>query len=204
MTVKVKICGISTREAIEAAQNNGASLLGFVFCKKSVRNITPAQAAELAKYTKIPKVAVTVDADDNLLDEIIKNLNPEYIQLHGNETDERAAEIKKKYNIKLIRAINPHPAPDAGSKIPHQVRDVYSFLLFDSPGGGTGKQFDYTSFKAPAQPWFLSGGLNASNIAEAVKQTGAKFIDVSSGVESTRGVKDTNLIKEFLQATKVI
>lgn len=193
MTVKAKICGLSTPEAIEAAQNNGASFLGFIFAEKSPRFITPTKAAELAAYAKIPKVAVVVDASDNFLDEIVSALKPDYIQLHGSETDERAKEIKARYNIKLIRALELGQNVESG---------IYDFLMFDSPGGGTGKQFDYTSFSTPKHPWFLSGGLDAGNLADAVAATGAELVDVSSGVESARGVKDLNKIVQFLNAAK--
>ena len=189
--IKVKICGIKTPEALHAAESGGANFLGFVFCEKSPRNINMATAKQLGAITKIPKVAVTVDASDELIADIIGNLKPDYIQLHGTETEARAQEIKSKFNIKLIKALSPntnHPSPT-----------LYDFLMFDSPGGGTGKQFDYSNFKAPKGiDWFLSGGLNAQNVEEAIKKTGAKFVDVSSGVESERGVKSSELIKQFL------
>lgn len=190
--IKVKICGIKTPEALEAAQNNGADFLGFVFCESSPRNIDMPTAKQLGALAKIPKVAVTVNASDELLANIIANLQPDYIQLHGDETDARAKEIKEKFGIKLIKALTPntqHPTP----------QKIYDFLLFDSAGGGTGKQFDYLNFKAPQGiDWFLSGGLNAENVQDAIKTTGAKFVDVSSGVESQRGVKSSELIKQFL------
>lgn len=192
MTIKVKICGLKTREAVETADQNGAEFLGFIFAEKSPRYITPQEAGKISEGVKAKKVAVVVNASDELLDEIVNHLKPDYIQLHGNESDFRANEIKSKYNIKLIKALTPNPKNLTPQKI-------YDFLLFDSPGGGTGKQFDYSGFKAPAQPWFLSGGLNIENLAEAVKTTGATYVDVSSGVESERGVKSIEKIKEFLK-----
>lgn len=193
MTLKVKICGLSTKEAIETAQDNGADFLGFVFFDRSPRNIKPTKAAELAPFAKLPKVAVTVNASDEFIDSIVKNLKPEYIQLHGTETLARAKEIKEKFGVKIIKATTPDKVDE---------NPLYDFLMIDSPGGGTGKQFDYANFKAPVQPWFLSGGLNSANIREAVQATGAKFVDISSGVESVRGVKDINKIAEFLKTAK--
>jgi phosphoribosylanthranilate isomerase len=190
MKIKAKICGLKTREAVETADQNGAAFLGFIFAEKSPRYITPLEAGKISHGVKAKKVAVVVDASNELLEDIVKNLKPDYIQLHGKESDARAKEIKEKYNIKLIRAMEPNTQAPQG---------VYEFLLYDSPGGGTGKQFDYAGFQAPSQPWFLSGGLNIENLAEAVKTTGAEYVDVSSGVESERGVKDLNKIKDFLK-----
>jgi phosphoribosylanthranilate isomerase len=214
MTIKVKICGLKTREAVEVADNNGADFLGFVFCEKSPRNITPIDAGKISQGVKAKKVAVVVDASDEMLAEIMKHLKPDYIQLHGNESDERISEIKNKYNIKSIKAldVNRHFVSEndpshSKNRTPQQSREdgLYDFILFDSPGGGTGVQFDYEGFKSPIKiEWFLSGGLNAQNITEAVKITGAKMVDISSGVESTKGVKDLTKIKEFLELTKTL
>lgn len=191
--ITVKICGLNTAEAVKAAENGGAEFLGFIFHPPSPRYITPADAGIISRNAKAKKVAVVVDAANELLEDIIRNLNPDYIQLHGNETDKRAEEIKQTFYIPLIKAIHNYQP----STINHQL---YDYLLFDSAGGGTGKQFDYTNFTPPQNiEWFLSGGLNAENVLAAIKQTGAKMVDVSSGVESTRGVKDANKIAAFLK-----
>ena len=192
MKVRAKICGLKTQEAIEVAQNNGAEFLGFIFAKDSPRYITPKDAGKVGKVATAKKVAVVVDPSDELLQEIIHELKPAYIQLHGNESKERAQEIKDRFNLPLIRAIRPNenPANDG----------LYDYFLVDSPfGGGSGKTFDWEAFQPPSGEWFLSGGLTAKNVAKAVKTTGAKMVDVSSGVESKRGVKDLAKIKEFLQ-----
>ena len=157
-------------------------------------------------------MAVVVEATDELLDDIIRNLNPDYIQLHGKETEKRAKEIREKFDIKLIRSVIASEQRERGnpdwiassSQATSRNDELYSFLLFDSEGGGTGKQFDYSGFKAPSQPWFLSGGLNAGNVAAAAKATGAKLLDVSSGVEREKGVKDPQKIIEFLKVVNGI
>lgn len=195
MIVKTKICGLQNKDEIEAAQDNGASFLGFIFAETSPRYIAPAKTTELRKYIKQPKVAVTVNASDALLAEIMQTLVPEFIQLHGDETLERAKEIRDKYEVKIIRAFTPDKV------VPHPA---YAYLLIDSGAGGTGKQFDYTNFVAPKQPWFLSGGLTAENVKDAIARTGAKLVDVSSGVERQRGVKDLDMMKNFLKATHVL
>lgn len=182
---------------MQTAQDNGAEFLGFVFYDPSPRNISFEAAAELGKISAAKKVAVTVDADDELLTQIISSLQPDYIQLHGSETEERAEEIKSKFNVALIKAANPNYQ---SSIISHQL---YDYLLIDSPKdelpGGNGKTFDWNNFTPPTKDWFLSGGLNISNIEQAIKATGASMVDISSGVEAQRGVKDLGLIKQFLE-----
>ena len=198
MTVKVKICGLKTREAIIAAQDNGADFLGFIFAENSPRYITPIEAEKITKNATAKKVAVVVDATDEQLSNIILHLNPDYIQLHGSEHHVRAMLIKDKFKLPLIKAVTPDNYPTVTQL------DLFDYLLIDSPnGGGSGKSFNWRHFNPPhGKNWFLSGGLNAGNLAEAVKATGAQYIDVSSGVESTRGVKDIQKIKEFLQIAK--
>jgi phosphoribosylanthranilate isomerase len=137
-------------------------------------------------------VAVVVDASDELLAEIVEHLAPDFIQLHGKETEVRAAEIKLKFNIPLIRSCTNHE--------PQTTNHLYEHLLFDSPQAGSGKQFDYSNFTPPPHDnWFLSGGLTPENVAEAIAATGAKMVDVSSGVERERGVKNIELIEKFLE-----
>lgn len=196
MDIQAKICGIRTAEAAETAEAGGAKFLGFVFYPPSPRNVTPRAAANAARNAKAKKVAVVVDASDKLLDEIMKELNPDYIQLHGMESDERAHDIKEKYGVRLIRSRHPDSA--------HIAADLYDFILVDSPKGalpgGNGIPFDWVSFRPPSgKEWFLSGGLNVDNLADAVKITGASMVDVSSGVESAPGVKDANKITAFLK-----
>lgn len=191
MKVRAKICGLKTVEAIETAQDNGAEFLGFIFCANSPRHLAPIEAGRLGKAAKAKKVAVVVDADDSLLKAIVDELKPDYIQLHGQESDERAKDIKAKFGIPLIRSRHPDN-PEAG--------DLYDYLLIDPGKGGQGIAFDWENFSAPDQSWFLSGGLNPENVREAIKATNAQFVDVSSGVESSKGVKDLQKIKDFLKA----
>jgi len=192
MAIRAKICGLKTEEAIRAAQDNGAEFLGFIFHPKSPRYLTPEQAGKISKVATAKKVAVVVDADDEPLSNIILQLKPDYIQLHGEESELRAREIKDRFGLPLIRAIKPNQ---------YVFQNLYDYILVDSPnGGGSGKTFDWRNFTPPAQDWFLSGGLNAQNVKEAIATTGAKMVDVSSGVESAPGVKDLAKIKAFLKA----
>jgi phosphoribosylanthranilate isomerase len=208
MIIRTKICGLKTKDAVEAADGAGAAFLGFVFCEKSPRYVTPALAAEISADAVAAKVAVVVDASDELLNEIVAHLQPDFIQLHGKETEARAAEIKLRYaNIGLIKAFPAHSslltAHLESSK--QKAVSIYEYILLDSPQAGSGKQFDYSNFTPPAQDnWFLSGGLTPKNVAEAIAQTGAKMVDVSSGVESERGVKDIAKIEAFLEITNSI
>lgn len=193
--MKAKICGLKNRSDVLAADEAGAYFLGFVFYTPSPRNVSPQQAGEISADVSAKKVAVTVDASDEILTEIIEHLQPDYIQLHGKESEQRAAEIKAKFSLPLIRSCAANEYPES---------ELYDFLLIDSPGGGTGKQFDYTNFTAPNQSWFLSGGLDAENLVDAVQHTGARMVDVSSGVEREKGVKDAVLIREFMKKSQQI
>lgn len=212
MARKVKICGLTDEAAVSAAVEAGASYVGYVFFPPSPRHVSPEKAAFLhrAKGGSVPAVAVTVDADDALLGEIMHALNPAYLQLHGNESAARAQDIKKRWGVKIIRAFKVSSGDDIARA--HAFEDVADHLLFDAkppklPGmlpGGNGLSFDWAllagrSFK---KPWFLSGGLNAENLAKAVAQSGATMLDVSSSVESAPGVKDARLIRELMDAAK--
>ena len=205
MSVRAKICGLKSEEAIITAQNNGAEFLGFIFCAGSPRHLSPVKAGRIAKAATAKKVAVVVDADDTLLQTIIDELQPDYIQLHGKESDNRARDIKQKFKLPLIRSTLPNAYPSPTNAYPELVSgyagySLYDYLLIDAPGGGgKGVPFDWKSFTPPKQAWFLSGGLNVDNIREAVKTTGALMVDVSSGVESSPGVKDLDKIEIFLK-----
>ena len=199
MKIRAKICGLKTTEAIKAAETNGAEFLGFIFYPNSPRYITPLEAGKIAVNATAKKVAVVVDADDELLDEIVKHLKPDYLQLHGSETLARVKQIKQKYNLPIIKA----QTPDA-----IEENEAYDFILVDAPKGdlpgGNGVVFNWANFTPPKQQWFLSGGLNAGNISEALTSTQAKMVDISSGVESAPGVKDLYKIKEFLNRLQSI
>lgn len=209
MTIKAKICGLSTRETVNAAVAHGAAFLGFVFYEKSPRHVTPAQAAKLSEDVPdhVKRVALCVDADDHFLKEIIDVCEPDYLQLHGHESRERITDIRDRTNRPIMKAVRVSVQQDV-----HRAREFESVadcLLFDampSPAdtaalpGGNALSFDWNllSNTTWAVPWMLSGGLNRDNVKIAVRISGARMVDVSSGVESARGVKDAELIEEFL------
>lgn len=207
MAVKVKICGITTKEAAEAAVESGTHYIGFVIHPPSPRALTASQAATLKARIPphIKTVAVCVDPSDALLAEITEILAPGFLQLHGGETPERTAEIKRRFHIPVIKGLGIRSAADLDA-IPDVAAYADMLLLdahADSPEmpGGTGRVFDWSLLagRTIPLPWFLSGGLNAANLVEAVRATGATLVDVSSGVESSRGVKDPDKIRAFLR-----
>ncbi|MCY6383119.1 phosphoribosylanthranilate isomerase [Hoeflea prorocentri] len=211
MSVPVKICGLKTEEAVDAALKGGAAYIGFIFFPKSPRNITPRDAGLLAERARgrARTVAVTVNADDALLDEIVAGVKPDYLQLHGKESTERVAQIKERFGLPVIKAFAIREAADLAA-----VRDyvgVADQLLFDAkppPGaelpGGNGVAFDWSILSGldGGIDYLLSGGLNAGNISEAIIGTGAPAIDVSSGVEGAPGEKDPGLIAGFFEAVR--
>lgn len=197
----IKICGLKTPEAIEAAQE--ADYLGFIFFPASPRYITPENAGKLKPHTSQEIVAVTVDPDDMLLSNICAKLAPDYIQLHGSESPMRVKEIKQKFHIPVIKAFQiMEPGDFAQTKDFETVADLLLFDAKSSHGmhGGSGIAFDWhmlagRKFK---RPYFLSGGLNIGNIEDALSISGANMIDISSGVESSRGEKSPAMIAEFI------
>lgn len=213
MTTRVKICGLSTPETIEAAVAAGADYLGFAFIPKSPRNISYESGAALAGFvpSSVLKVALTVDADNATLDAVIEALHPDILQLHGAESPERLTELKSRYGLPLMKAIGiAEPGDPESADI---YRDSADLLLFDAKPpksmagalpGGNGLVFDWSLIAGhrPDTPWMLSGGLNAANVAEAVRITGAQAVDVSSGVETKPGCKSPDLIEAFIKAAK--
>jgi phosphoribosylanthranilate isomerase len=214
--IEVKICGICDREHLKVALDAGADYIGFVFVPDSVRYITPKDAAALVseyageirpKGRKV--VAVMADPDNQQLAEVLSGLSPDVVQLHGNESRERVREIGGLYDIRIMKAIAVESKADI-----QKAQDFVGYadlLLFDAkapngPNGGTGRSFDWDLLRDMkiTLPWFLSGGLDADNVAEAIATTGAKRVDVSSGVESSRGQKDARLIEGFIKAAKNI
>jgi len=207
MSVVVKICGIKTEQAAEAAAHAGATHLGFNFFTDSPRFIEPRRAYELSTHAPaLRRVAVTVDADDRTLDDIVGNAHPQMLQLHGAETQERVREIKARYRLPVIKAIAIAEADDVRQA--HAYEGVADLLLFDAKPailpGGNGLAFDWTLIAGETwrAPWLLSGGLNAGNVAEAIATTSARGVDVSSGVEKSRGEKDPELIETFVAAAR--
>lgn len=209
MTTRAKICGLTTTEALDASLAGGAAFVGAVIFPKSPRHIDPLHAATLFERArgKAKVVAVTVDADDALLTEIALILKPDLIQLHGRETPERAAQVRTLTGAGIVRALSVRTAADLEAA--GDWESASDHLMFDARPpegsilpGGVGASFDWTLLagRTFARPWFLAGGLDSDNVAEAIRTTGAPFVDVSSGVESAPGVKDPTLIGAFLAA----
>lgn len=212
--VQVKICGIRSADDYDACRSAGAAFIGMVFFERSPRHLSLDEAARLAthadSFDKGPaRVALTVDMDDAALEEVIAAARPHYIQLHGNETPQRAAAIRDRFGLPLIRAIRVAGPEDlAGCS---DWDDIAEWLLFDAKGdpgglpGGTGHVFDWTLLAnhPGSSKWMLAGGLSAENIGRAIAVTGARAIDVSSGVESAPGKKDASLIHDFVSRAQL-
>lgn len=205
MTIpQIKICGLTTPQAVEACVQAQASFIGFVLYSKSPRHLSAQEYAQLAMNTgDIPTVLVTVNASDALLDEYLELYVPDYVQCHGDESPARLIEIRNR-KVKIIKALQIAEVADL-QKVA-QYRDYADILLLDAKPiegelpGGNAKSFDWSVLDGADLPenWMLSGGLNADNVADAIAQTGAPMVDISSGVESAAGVKDVALIKEFI------
>lgn len=204
-----KICGLSDLSSLQAAVEGGAKFIGFVFYPKSARYVEVEQAKILARHvpTGIKSVGLFVDPTDEELDSIIPIVQLDMIQLHGSETAGRIAEIKEKYSLQIMKAI-----PISGEQDLKNI-DAYEacadWLLFDTKTaehGGSGQTFDWhilqnRDFK---KPWMLAGGLSASNIQQALETLEPNVLDVSSGVEREKGVKDPEKIKEFLETLRLL
>jgi len=211
MAIQTKICGLSTPEAVTAALAGRAAFLGFMFFEKSPRNVEPEAAWRLAQPArgKAKVVAVLVDPSDADVDRIAEVLQPDLIQLHGRETPARARAIGQRTGAGVIRALPVSEAADLAAA--RDFETVVDYLMFDAkpardaerPGGG-GKPFDWTLLAGQRfqRPWLLAGGLDPWNLAEAVQQSGASLLDVSSGVERGPGLKDPALIRAFLDAAE--
>jgi phosphoribosylanthranilate isomerase len=205
--VQVKICGINSIEAANAALDAGADFAGLVFYSKSPRNIGPVLGVRLADHmrNRVKVVALFVDAGDDELHHAIGIVRPDFLQLHGRETPERAAAIRSRFGVPVVKAV---PVADADDlKNIRAYEDVADMLLFDAKGatpGGNGAAFDWQLLRGRSftKPWFLAGGLNAGNVARAIRATGAPGVDVSSGVETAPGVKDVRMIREFVSEAR--
>lgn len=207
----IKICGLSTADTIAAALDAGATHIGFIFFPKSPRNIAVADAGTLRRAARgrAKAVAVTVDADDATLDAIVEGVAPDILQLHGKETPERVAEVRARYGLPVIKAFSVSTRADL--ELAQLFAGVADRLLFDAKPpagsdlpGGNGVSFDWRLLQDfdDGIDYMLSGGLNAANIAEAIRLANPPGIDISSGVESAPGVKDTALIDEFFGAVR--
>lgn len=210
MPVAVKTCGLSDRAAVDAALAGGARYLGFVFFPPSPRDVAPGRAAALSAGLPdgIATVGVVVEPDDEFLDGILSELRLDYIQLHGKESPARAQAIRVRTGCRIIKAISVSQASDiARAEDYGQSADL---ILFDAKAtaddtrpGGNARAFDWRLFEAappPSTGWLLSGGLDAENVGEAIRITGARAVDVSSGIESAPGRKDLEKIGAFLAA----
>lgn len=205
--MRVKICGLRDAETVAAALEAGASYVGFVFFAKSPRNISIAEARELAPHAMgATRVALVVNADDGLIREIAAS-PIDMIQMHGSETPERVAEVKRLSGLPVMKAIGVADEGDL-AKI-DLYAEVADQLLIDAKPpkngvlpGGNGLAFDWRLIEGRTwpRPWMLAGGLTPDNVAEAIRLTGATQLDVSSGVESAPGIKDGALIRSFIAA----
>lgn len=213
MSIRVKICGLRTRDALDAALDAGADYVGLVVYSPSPRHIEPEAVADLAKAArgKARIVALVVDADDALLMRIAEHIAPDILQLHGSETPARVAAIRAKFGRDVMKVIKVETAADvlaAGA-----YAGIADHILFDAKAptglvgalpGGNGLTFDWRALEGVKGEldYMLSGGLTADNVASAIRLTGARAVDVSSGVESRPGVKDLDKIRRFIAAAK--
>jgi phosphoribosylanthranilate isomerase len=211
MSLLVKICGLSTRETLDVALDAGADMVGFVFFPPSPRHLSLELGRELGRQVKkrALKVALTVDADDATLDNIMDALSPDILQLHGKESVARLRDIKQKFGRPVMKAVPVETAADL-AVLPGYAA-VADRILFDARPpkdatrpGGLGAPFDWHLLEnlELKVPYMVSGGLHTGNVAEAVRVTRAGGVDVSSGVESAPGVKDPELIKAFIRASR--
>ncbi len=208
---RAKICGVTTPTAIRTAARCGAALVGLVSFPRSPRHLSIEQMEDLLYVARrpLPVAVLTVDAEDALLIEIAERVKPQFIQLHGAETPERARQVRELTGAALIKALPVSARADVEAA--SDWDGVVDYLMFDARPpvdadrpGGRGEAFDWSllSDLQLSQPWFLAGGLTPENVAQAIRQTHAPLVDVSSGVESAPGVKDTGLIRAFLDQVR--
>jgi phosphoribosylanthranilate isomerase len=211
MSLLVKICGLSTRETLDAALDSGADMVGFVFFPPSPRHLALDVARRLGQSVKrrAVKVALTVDADDATLAGIVEVLNPDILQLHGHETPARVADIKQKFSREVMKALPVERAADLAVLSGYAA--VADRILFDARPpkgatrpGGLGAVFDWHLLENLdlRLPFMVSGGLHVGNVAEALRVTRAGGVDVSSGVERAPGVKDIDMIRDFVRTAR--
>jgi len=211
MSVEAKICGLSTPEAIDAAVAGGARFVGFVAYPRSPRHVSIETLRALGPRVppSVTRVGLFVDPDDALLDERLATGAIDLLQLHGAETPERVAAIKARTGKPVMKVIKLAEPADVGRGI-KAYAGVADRLMFEPAGGilpgGNARAFDWTmlSGRSVPLPWLLAGGLTPDNVAEAVRISGARAVDVSSGVEATRGVKSLDLIAAFLARVKAL
>jgi phosphoribosylanthranilate isomerase len=214
MSLAVKICGLSTPETIEAAVAGGAAYVGFVFFPKSPRHVTVSRAADLARPvpSRVQRCGLFVDPDEALLDAVLNTVPLDLLQLHGRETPERCAALRARYRRPVMKAVSIAGAEDVDRA--ETWLGAVDLLLFDARPppvpdalpGGNGIPFDWRLLAGRhwPVPWMLSGGLTADNLREGVRATRAPMVDVSSGVETSPGVKSVGMIGEFLTVARSV
>lgn len=207
--IRVKICGLRTEADVAAVAAAGAAYAGFVFFAKSPRHLTVEQAARLALAAPpgLAKVALTVDADDATLDAIVEGVPLDMMQLHGHESPDRVAEVRARYGLPVMKAVGIADEGDLAALLDYST--VADQILIDAKPpkesplpGGNGLSFDWrlVAQRRWLRPWMLAGGLTPENVAEAVRLTNARQVDVSSGVETAPGIKDATRISAFVRA----
>ncbi len=207
--IRVKICGLRTLADVEAVAKAGAAYIGLNFFPKSPRYVTPAEARELALATPIglAKVALTVDADNALLDEIVEAMPLDMLQLHGHESPDRVAEVRARYGLPVMKVLGVRDEGDLAELFDFST--IADQIMIDAKApkgavlpGGNGVPFDWrlVAQRRWLRPWMLAGGLTPANVAEAIRLTNARQVDVSSGVESAPGIKDPARIAAFVKA----
>jgi phosphoribosylanthranilate isomerase len=210
--IRVKICGLKTQADVAAVAAAGAAYAGCVFFPKSPRNLTIAEARELtlAAPVGLAKVALVVDADDALLDAITEAMPLDMLQLHGHETPDRVAEVRARYGLPVMKAVGVADEGDLAAVFDYSL--VADQILVDAKPpktadlpGGNGLSFDWrlVAQRRWLRPWMLAGGLTPANVAEAIRLTNARQVDVSSGVESAPGLKDPGRITAFVKAAQL-
>ncbi|HEY5598477.1 MAG TPA: phosphoribosylanthranilate isomerase [Kiloniellales bacterium] len=215
MAIQAKICGLNSRPALAAAVDGGAAFVGLIFYPPSPRHVGIEQAAALAAAVPagVTKVGLLVDADDALIAGIVRRVPLDMLQLHGHETPARVAEIRGRFGRPVMKAIRIAGADDVATA--QAYCGAADRLLFDAKPpqgmsgalpGGNAVSFDWQLLAGRRWPlpWMLSGGLNAGNVAEAVRTAGAPAVDVSSGVEDKPGVKNPEKIRAFLKAARAL
>ena len=210
-TLEIKICGINDQISMATALECKVEYVGLVFYEKSPRNVSVAYSQKLLrnrnKHTKI--VALTVNPDDNFINNLKKNINPDYIQLHGNETPNRCKEIKNNFAIPIIKGIGIKNKLDL-VKAKEKYENICDILLLDSPStrlpGGNGEKFDWKFLDnyQSKKKWMLAGGLNIDNISQAINIGNPPAIDISSGVEVDKGMKNPTMIRDFVKKCRNI
>jgi phosphoribosylanthranilate isomerase len=214
VTVKVKICGLKTQDALDAAVDAGADYAGLVFFAKSPRNVSLETAASLAgrarQRSRAKIVALLVDADDALIDAIARTVRPDILQLHGSESGARVSDIAKRTGLTIWKAVPVATNAEVETASKYCGPGKAAMILFDAKPpadpnalpGGNGLTFDWRILRGHREPFVLAGGLTPDNIADAVRLVSPAVVDVSSGVEERPGEKSTDLIRRFIRAAK--